>query len=436
MEHDETGMIECRFRLPAGLGVAPPLISPWLARLRRMAADYPRQFWLLFWGMLLIAVGSSMVWPFLTIYLRRELNVSLTTVTLILTINSVAGLAAMSVAGPAVDRFGRKGAMLLSLSVTGATLAAMSLVSSLAGWQVLMAVLGGFNPLYRVGADAMVADLIPAERRPGAYALLRMITNLGVAIGPAVGGFLTVVSYDLAFYAAGSASLVFALLVLLFGRETLPMRAALGQTREPAGYGPVLRDRPFLLFCGAYTLAGMAYSLMMVLLPVYAKEGFGVPESQYGFIMAANAAMVVVFQYGVTRQTIRHPALLVLGIGSLFYAFGVGSVALGASFIAFLGSMVLLTIGELIMVPTSTSLTASLAPPTMRGRYMGVYALTWGASVGIGPVIGGILSDRIGPSAIWYAGGVIGLAAALGFVLLSRSRRMSAMSAALSTGSA
>jgi len=429
-------MIECRFRLPSGLGVIPLLISSWLAQLRRMAADYPRQFWLLFWGMLLIAVGSSMVWPFLTIYLRRELNVSLTTVTLILTINSVAGLAAMSVAGPAVDRFGRKGAMLLSLSVTGATLAAMSLVSSLAGWQVLMVVLGGFNPLYRVGADAMVADLIPAERRPGAYALLRMITNLGVAIGPAVGGFLTVVSYDLAFYAAGSASLAFALLVLLFGRETLPMRAAHAETREPAGYRPVLRDRPFLLFCGVYTLAGMAYSLMMVLLPVYAKEGFGVPESQYGFIMAANAVMVVVFQYGVTRQTIRHPALLVLGAGSLFYALGVGSVALGASFVAFLGSMVLLTIGELIMVPTSTSLTAALAPPTMRGRYMGVYALTWGASVGIGPVIGGILSDRIGPSAIWYAGGVIGLAAALGFVLLSRSKRMAALSAALSTGSA
>jgi len=412
------------------------LITAWLARLRRMAANYPRQFWLLFWGMLLIAVGSSMVWPFLTIYLRRELNVSLTTITLILTINSVAGLASMSVAGPAVDRFGRKGAMLLSLSVTGATLAAMSLVSSLAGWQVLMAILGGFNPLYRVAADAMVADLIPAESRPGAYALLRMITNLGVAIGPAVGGFLTVVSYNLAFYSAGSASLGFALLVLLFGRETLPLRSAQAQTRDPAGYGPVLRDRPFLLFCGTYTLAGMAYSLMMVLLPVYAKEGFGVPESQYGFIMAANAAMVVVFQYGVTRQTIRYPVLLVLGVGSLFYAFGVGSVALGASFLAFLGSMVLLTIGELIMVPTSTSLTAALAPATMRGRYMGVYALTWGASVGIGPVIGGMLSDRIGPSAIWYAGGVFGLAAALGFVLLSRSKRMAGMSLALSTGSA
>lgn len=377
-----------------------------------------------------------MVWPFLTIFLRRELGVSLTTVTLLLTLNSLAGLAATSVAGPAVDRFGRKGAMLISLTVTGATLAAMSVASTLTGWQVLMAVLGGFGPLYRVGADAMVADLIPLEDRPGAYALLRMIANLGVAIGPAVGGFLTAVSYDLAFYSAASASLIFALLILIFGRETLPMRAGTREAREPAGYGPVLRDRRFLLFCGTYTLAGMAYSLMMVLLPVYAKEGFGVPESQYGFIMATNAAMVVAFQYGVTRETVRHPALRVLAVGSLFYAFGAGSVALGASFTAFLGSMVLLTIGELIMVPTSTSLTAALAPTTMRGRYMGIYALTWGASVGIGPVIGGLLSDRFSPLAIWYAGLGMGLLAAACFFLLSRAKSMQAMSTVYSAGAA
>src|SRR4030067_1674976 len=100
----------------------------------------------------------------------------------------------------------------------------MSKVSTLGGWQFLMIMLGGFGPIYRVAADAMVADLVPGERRPGAYALLRMISNLGVAIGPAIGGFLVFVSYDLAFYAAAAASLVFAFLVLFFSRETLPAR--------------------------------------------------------------------------------------------------------------------------------------------------------------------------------------------------------------------
>jgi MFS family permease len=403
---------------------------PQIESLRQIADEYPRQFWLLFWGMLLNSAGGSMVWPFLTIYLRRELQVSLTTVTLLLTLNSISGLAATSLAGPAVDRFGRKTAMLLSLCLTGASLGAMSLVTTLAGWQALMIVLGGFGPVYRVGADAMVADLVPGDRRPGAYALLRMISNLGVAIGPAVGGFLVFVSYDLAFYCAAAASLAFALLVLFFARETLPARVTPAPVRATTGYGPVLRDRPFLLFCLVYTLAGMGYSMMMVLLPVYAKESFGVPESQYGFILATNAAMVVLFQYGVTRVTTRFPTLRVLAVGSVFYALGVGSVALGMAFPAFLVSMIVLTIGELIMAPTSTTLTAALAPPDMRGRYMGVYSLTWGISFGLGPVLGGLLSDHVAPAAIWYSGLLLGLAAALGFLLLSRSARMARVSQA------
>jgi MFS family permease len=267
----------------------------------------------------------------------------------------------------------------------------------------------------------MVADLVEPQRRPAAYALLRTISNLGVAIGPAIGGFVTGVSYAMAFYIAAGANALFALLILSFVAETAPRgREEQDQPQQNRGYRPLLRDRPFLAFCGVYTLAGMAYSLMMVLLPVYTKENFGVPENRYGFIMGTNAAMVVLFQYTVTRITERHHHLAVLAIGSLFYALGVGSVAWGWSFPTFLLSMVLLTIGEMIMIPTSTALTADLAPPDMRGRYMSAYGLTWSIGFGIGPVVGGFLNDSIAPVAIWYAGLLMGLAAAFGFLLLAR----------------
>lgn len=395
-----------------------------LNRIRQATAGYPRQFWPLFWGLLVNATGTSIVWPFMTIYMRQQLRIPLMSVTLLFTLNSVTGLAATSVAGPLVDRFGRKGAMMLSLVVGGATLAVMSRAGTLPVWVVLMAISGATGPLYRVGSNAMVADLIEPERRAAAYALLRMISNLGVAIGPSIGGFVTSVSYALAFYIAAGASGLFTLLILFFVTETVPRKKKpVEQPEGNTGYGPLLRDRPFLAFCGVYTLAGMAYSLMMVLLPVYAKENFGVPENQYGFIMATNAAMVVLFQYSVTRVTEGYRHLPVLAAGSLFYALGVGSVALGWNFPTFLGSMVVLTIGEMIMIPTSTALTANLAPPEMRGRYMSVYGLTWGAGFGIGPVIGGFLNDNLAPVTIWYGGLAMGLGAALGFVLLARALR-------------
>jgi MFS family permease len=390
-----------------------------MTRFRQLIAAYPRQVWLLFGGMLINASGSSMAWPFLTIYVRQQLDISLTTVGLLFSLNSAARLVSTFLAGPVADRIGRKGVMVVGLLASSLTYAAMISANSLTAWVLLMLALGGLGPLYRVGSDAMVADLLPPDRRAGAYALLRMANNAGIAIGPAVGGFIAAVSYSWTFFAGAAASLVFALLILLFAAETLPL--AEQDSAQPArmgGFGRLLRDRSFMTFCGISILAVIPASLLMVLLPVYAKEQYGVVESQYGFIMATNAVMVVLFQYPITQRTRRYPALPVLAIGAAFYAVGVGTVALGQSFGSFLVSMAILTIGEMMMVPTGTTVVANLAPADMRGRYMGVYGLTWGLGMGLGPVLGGFLSDQIAPVAIWYGGLAIGLVAALGFLAL------------------
>jgi MFS family permease len=134
--------------------------------------------------------------------------------------------------------------------------------------------------------------------------------------------------------------------------------------------------------------------------------------------------MVVLFQFPVTRWTARRSPLPILALGSMFYAAGVGSVALGSAFGAFWLSMVILTVGEMIMVPTSTTLTANLAPPEMRGRYMGLYTLTWTIGLGVGPVVGGYLNDQLALVAIWYGGLALALTAALAFLALGRSRRL------------
>jgi MFS family permease len=389
-----------------------------LQRMRGTAEGYPRPFWILFWGSLINSAGSGMVWPFLTIYVRQLLQLPLTTVTLLFTFNSVAGLAAMSFVGPAVDRFGRKRAMVLGLTANCLVLFSMSLAHSWAAWAVLMVAWGALGPLYRVGADAMVADLTEPERRASAYSLLRTAGNLGFSIGPAIGGFITSASYAVAFYLASGVQATFAALVGLGTRETLPSRVQAQVGARSSGLGPVLRDRRFLAFCAIFTLATMPSALMMMLLAVYAKENFGVPESQYGFIMTTNAIMVVLFQYAVTRASAPYRPLRVLALGALLYGAGTGSVALGRGFWGFWISMVVLTLGELLLAPTGTAFAANLAPADMRGRYMGIYGLSWGVSVGVAPVIGGWLSDNVAPAAIWYAGLTMGLAAALGFVVL------------------
>src|SRR4030042_3530220 len=86
---------------------------------------------------------------------------------------------------------------------------------------ILMTLSGSFNPLYRVGADAMIADLIPPEKRLNAYALMRLSNNAGISIGPMLGGFISSLSFNVTFYFAASGMIIYSLLVAFFAQETL-----------------------------------------------------------------------------------------------------------------------------------------------------------------------------------------------------------------------
>jgi MFS family permease len=402
-------------------------------RLQRLLNAYPRQFWLLFWGLLISTIGTSMIWPFLMIYVSERLSLPLTLVASLMTLNAGMGLLSSFFAGPIIDRAGRKWVMAISLFATGLVYLGLSRADSLPAFAILMAISGAFNPLYRVGADAMMADLIPAERRADAYSLLRTSNNLGVALGPALGGLIATVSYAIAFYFAASGLVIYGLLVTFLAIETLPAKppdeARIGETVKErfGGYGRVLGDRQFIAFVGTYTLTQMCAAMIWVLLAVYAKENYAVSESLYGFIPMTNALMVVFFQYSVTQVTKRRQPLSMLAVGALFYSVALGSVALGRAFWGFWLSMVILTVGELIQSPTATTLAANMAPAEMRGRYMSLYGLTWGVASGVGPVLGGLLNDQFGPKAIWYGGAAIGLASSLLFLgLVQRYERRAA----------
>jgi MFS family permease len=395
-----------------------------LRPIRLFNAEFPAQYWLMFGGMLISTIGSSMIWPFLLIYASERLDLPMTALASLLSINAAVGLVASFIAGPIIDRLGRKWVMVISLIVDGAGFLLMSRANTLPAFAALMALRGAANPLYRIGADAMMADLIEPTRRIEAYSLLRLSNNAGIAIGPAIGGFLAASSYNTAFYFAASGLTIYGLLLASLARETLPLAAANDPERflKPVGerfggYGRVLRDRTFISFTFAFWLTMMAAAMLWVLLAVYTKTNFGLSESRYGLIPTTNALMVVFLQLPVTQVTKRFKAMPVLAVGAAFYAAGVASVALSSSFWGFWTSMVIMTIGELIMIPTSSTFVANLAPADMRGRYMSIYGLTWSIASGVGPVLGGFLNDHLGPRTIWYGGGLIGLVSAALFLL-------------------
>src|SRR5688572_28532404 len=393
-----------------------------LHRLKLLYNEYPRQYWLMIVGIVLATAGGSMIWPFLLIYASGKLDLPLSTVATLISINAGTGLLASLIAGTLADKVGRKVVMNLSLTVNGLAYFLLMRAETYPQFVGLMIMVGLSNPLYQVGADAMLADMIPSEKRTDAYAINRIANNAAFALGPSIGGFLATRSYDLAFYCAGIGFLSYSVLLFFLARETLhrPTANVSIPSAQTEGYGRVLQDKNYMAFVAMISLGLIAPTMLWILMPVYTKTNFGIPEALYGWIPTTNALMCVFVQYSVTSITRKYRTLPVLGTGMLIYALGAGSVALMSSFWGFWLSMVILTFGELTLVPTASKYVADLAPADLRGRYMSIHWLGWGLARTLSPLIGGFLNDNIAPRAIWIGGLLIGLTSTLGLFLLSR----------------
>jgi MFS family permease len=422
-------------------------------KLRFLYKEYPPQYWLMITGVVISTAGGSMIWPFLLIYASGKLHMSLSTVATLISINAGTGLFSSFMAGSLADRIGRKVVMNFSLTVNGLAYFLLMRAETYPQFVGLMIMIGLSNPLYQVGADAMLADLIPSEKRTDAYAINRIANNAAFALGPAIGGFLATRSYNLAFYAAGTGFIIYSLLLFFRARETLdkqthsrpsslwrlspsislkrsiapfkprPMEVINPGEESPSqseGYWRVFQDKNYMAFVAMTSLGLIAPTMLWILMPVYAKTNYGIPESLYGWIPTTNALMCVFVQYFVTGITRKHRTLPVLSMAMLIYASGTGSVALMSSFWGFWFSMVILTFGELTLVPTASKYVADRAPADLRGRYMSIYWLGWGLARTLSPMIGGFLNDQITPQAIWVGGLFLGLTSALGLFLLNR----------------
>src|SRR5215212_9510913 len=197
-----------------------------IKRLKTLYNEYPRQYWLMITGIVISTAGGSMIWPFLLIYASGKLNMPLSTVATLISINAGTGLLASLIAGTLADKVGRKLVMNLSLTVNGLAYFLLMNAETYPQFVGLMIMVGLSNPLYQVGADAMLADMIPSEKRTDAYAINRIANNAAFALGPAIGGFLATRSYHLAFYGAATGFFAYSLLLFFLARETLNIQGS------------------------------------------------------------------------------------------------------------------------------------------------------------------------------------------------------------------
>jgi MFS family permease len=386
--------------------------------------EYPRPFWTLIGVTFIDRLGGALLFPFFALYITSKFGVGMTQVGMLFAVFSISSFIGSFLGGALTDRMGRKGLLIFSLITSSLSAVALGLVDSLEAFFILAIVVGILTDTGGPAYQAMVADLLPEEKRTQGYGIIRVAANLAFTIGPAIGGLLASRSYLLLFIADAIISLISAGIVFFYLPETKPEvqpgapSQSLGGTFR--GYLRVFQDKIFMMFIAACVLMGLVYMNMHTTLGVYLRDIHDVPEAGYGVLLSMNALLVVVFQFPITRRIKGKPPMLMMALGTTLYAIGFVMYGFVTAFAMFLLAMVVITLGEMLVAPVSQALTAKMAPVDMRGRYMAVFGFSWGIPFAVGPILAGLIIDNADPRLLWFAAGLVGILAVAGFLWLYR----------------
>ena len=343
---------------------------------------------------------------------------------LLLGIFSIMGLVGSMLGGALTDKFGRKSIMLLGLVFSALSELSMGLVNNLTVFYLLAIIVGLLSNIGGPANQAMIADILPEKQRSTGFGIMRVVNNFTWIIGPTIGGFVANRSYMALFIIDTVFSLVTAALVFKFVAETKPEASSTAQQetilQTLRGYLLVLKDKLYLAFILVSMIMLLVYTQMYSTLSVFMRDDRGIDPQGYGMLLSVSAVLVIVAQFWVTRKTKDFPPMLMMAFGTFFYAIGFSMFGFIRPLWLFMAATLIITVGEMIVVPTGQALVARFAPENMRGRYMATYGLAWTLPQAIAPTAAGIIMDHFDPSWVWYLGGIISLVAILGFLLLNR----------------
>lgn len=394
-------------------------------RALKIYREYPRTFWMMIFVNFVDRLGGSLLFPFFALYITKKFDVGMTQVGGLFAIFFVSSFIGAFPGGALTDRFGRKGIIIFSLIATSFSTLLMGFVNAFQFFLLVAFISGIFTDVGGPAYEAVFMDVLSPEKRASGFGIRRVAFNLAVVIGPVIGGFIAARSYLALFVIDAIVSSIVALMVFWMIPETKPTSPEGTEQESTAqsfkGYLQVLRDGKFMAFTFVCLLVWFAYMNMNTTLGVFLRDQHGLPESGYGWIISINAAMVVLFQFSISRQTEKNPPMLMMAVGSFFVAFGLFLYGVVSTFLLFVVAMAILTVGEMVTIPIAQAVVASFAPEEMRGRYSFIYGNSWGISFAVGPYLAGLILDNYDPNLLWYACGIVGMIAVLGFLALHRA---------------
>ncbi|MCX4675369.1 MFS transporter [Streptomyces sp. NBC_01433] len=399
-----------------------------VAGLRRAAHEtvsgLPREFWWL-WVSTLVNRLGAFVATFMALYLTLDRGYSASYAGLVAALHGLGGVVSSLGAGVMTDRLGRRPTMLIAQTSTAVSVAVLGFMEHPFAIAGVAFVVGMASNASRPAVQAMMADIVRPEDRVRAFSLNYWAINLGFAISSAGAGFIAEYSYLAGFVGEAAMTLFCAVVVFLKVPESRPEQAPKTSGGKPGPddgvrLGTVLRDGRFMGVVGLSFLVSLIFQQGYVGLPV-AMGADGLSSSDFGTAIAVNGVLIVALQIPVTRFIEHRDPRRLLIISSLLAGYGFGLTAFAGSVAVYALTVCVWTLAEIVNAPIQTGLVVQLSPAQGRGRYQGMYTMSWSAAALVAPLMSGLVIDHYGAAWLWGICAVLGTVAALGYWLLMRN---------------
>lgn len=378
--------------------------NPW-----RELSRLPRAVWILSLSTLLNRMGT-MALPFLTLYLTRSLGLSASRAGALLALYGMVSLVVGPLAGRLCDRWTPLRVMRVSLVLAAAAMSVYPSARDFTQAALLTVLWSAAAEAFRPAALTCIAEYSPPALRKQAYALHRLAINLGMSVGPALGGFLATVSFP-AIFLVDAASALLGAVVLLAGLSAAPAVSEPEEAAAPSARA--LSDRRLVYALLALIPVATVFFQHESSMPLFLVRDLGLPESVYGLLFTLNTVMIVALEIPLNHWTRHWPYRRTLALGSLLYAAGFGSLAWVSGGWGAAATVAVWTFGEMILFPGLSAYVSEIAPARRRGEYMGLLMMAFSVAF-IAGTWGGVLAfDRLGGTALWGACFVLGTASAL-----------------------
>lgn len=392
------------------------MLKPYYALLK-----LPKILWVLFFVTLINRIGT-MVLPFLTLYLTDHKGFSVKNAGIIFALYGTVSVLISPFSGALGDKFGAPIILFLSLFLSSITLFLFPYANTFTEIVLVTVLFASFNEFFRPVIFTLASKLAPEGAERQVVVLIRLAANMGMSIGPALGGWLIRHSFRSLFYVDGTTSLLAAILIFIY----FFMASGKVQTDSETKSDPstvlqnlflAWKNPKFTRFWLGIWIVAIVFFQHECTWPIILVRDYHLSENIYGSMFTLNTIIIIFCEVPLLARLSKVSHNTFFALGTILMTLGIAGISQvstsnGVYFLA-----TLFTFGEIFIFPIGTSFVTSIAPRKKMGSYMGSYNMAFNLSLIVAPLLGTFLLDSFGPVCFSVGMGILGL---VSFLLLRK----------------